>query len=572
MSYLDKERRIKMKKFLPLAILLISAAAIGYAVYYTDTKTDRGAVENGLRETEPIVLTVIFLSMLALFALNFRNIKEHFKKISRGTWIILLSIFILAVFLRAFAAPQTHRVYFDEDIYLDIGKEILVNGKAALCNYGEPCREYAFMKWPNGYPFLLAISYMFFGASEGVGFGLVTLLGSLSVVLIFLLSYVFSKNEKISLFAALLFSLIPIHIMWSATAAAEPVLVFFSLLAISFFSLAAKSDSLKMYALAIAALAYAMQTKTEGVLLLPVAALLVILFDKNLLKKLSSYRFCFLWIALFVLIAPFLTHIFYAFLYDQFGSSGDKFSLDHAAKNVPENLGFWVFGYPTIEHPVLFTIFALMGIGYLAKKERRLLLFLGVWFFSFFSLYSFFYAGSVRFGVDVRYILSNYVPFAIAAGFGVLSASQSLGRIAPLLKDKSFMVAAALIIISFLFYLPSISTPTEKIEEARQARTYHKFVLDNMPSLKGCYVMSHVSSIYLMYGVNSLQTWNVNNKERMDTLLQGCVIFDDGFWCNIEPYKTSVCRDTFEGKFNITQLTAIKVDNHDYAFFRVSQK
>ena len=129
-----------------------------------------------------------------------------------------------------------------------------------------------------------------------------------------------------------------------------------------------------------------------------------------------------------------------------------------------------------------------------------------------------------------------------------------------------------LIMISFLLYIPTISMPADKIEEARQARTYHKFAIDNMPNFEGCYVMSHVSSIYLMHGINSIQTWNVNNKERMDTLLKSCVIFDDGFWCNIEPYKTSVCGQAFEGKYNTTQLARIKVDNHNYSFFRVSQK
>ncbi len=560
------------KKIIPLLLLAAAAAVIGYAVNYVDTGVDRGAVENGLRDIEPIFLATIFLSMLVLFALNGRELRSAFGKIDKRTWAILAGIFLLAVFLRTAVAPQTHRVYFDEDIYLDIGKEILVNGKAALCNYGEPCKEYAFMKWPNGYPFLLAISYVFFGISEGTGFGVVLLLGSLSVFLVFLLAYNLSKNEKVALLAALILALVPVHIMWSATAASEPVLVFFSLLAILFFSLAVNANSLRLYALAAVTLAYSMQIKTEGVMLLPVAALFVILFDKNLLKRLSSYRFCALWAILLILVAPFLTHVYYAFLYDQFGSSGEKFGIEHALKNVPENAGFWISGYPTIEHPLLFTLFALLGITHLAKREKRIMIFLGLWFLLFFALYSFFYAGSVRFGVDVRYALNGYVPFTILAAFGSAVAAKALARSADFIGKKSFAAIAAVMLLSFLFYVPSIATPANKIEEARQARTYHAFVVDNLYLLKGCHVMSHVPSIYLMNNVNSIQTWNVNNKERMDTLLNGCTVFDDGFWCNVEPYKTSVCKQTFESKFNLTRMASVKVDDHDYTLFRVTNK
>ena len=55
-----------MKKFIPLILLAISVAAVGFAVYYADTKIDRNVIENSLRGLEPIVLAVIFLSMINL--------------------------------------------------------------------------------------------------------------------------------------------------------------------------------------------------------------------------------------------------------------------------------------------------------------------------------------------------------------------------------------------------------------------------------------------------------------------------------------------------------------------------
>ena len=253
--------------FIPF-LLIINLT--GIFVYYTVHSIDRNAIETNLRGIEPIFVLINFLLIICFFIINFKDIRNQLKDIKKYTWILLLAIFILALFIKIFAVPHTHRVYFDEDIYLDMGKEILVRGQGSLCNYGDSvgCHEYAFMKWPSGYPFLLAGSYLFFGIGEPVAFALVTLLGSLSTILIFLIAYLFSKKDNIALFSALLFSLIPVHIIWSASVASEPVYIFFTLFAVFCFALSFKSANWRIWALAIVVLAYAVQIRTEGVILL----------------------------------------------------------------------------------------------------------------------------------------------------------------------------------------------------------------------------------------------------------------------------------------------------------------
>src|SRR3989344_5706083 len=236
-------------KFLPLTIIV--AAVIAF-VYYSVRNFEKSFIENSLMKIEPVFLAVTFIGILSFIFLNRKELINFFRKVPKTTWLLLLGIFVLALILRTAVAPATHRVYFDEDIYLDIGKEILLRGNGSLCNYGDSqCHEYAFMKWPNAYPTILAISYAIFGISEAVAFNLVILLGSLSVILIFLLAYVLTENHKISFYSSLLFALIPVHIMWSATTASEPVLVFFTLLAFTFLALAIKINSWKMHLLAL---------------------------------------------------------------------------------------------------------------------------------------------------------------------------------------------------------------------------------------------------------------------------------------------------------------------------------
>jgi len=124
-----------------------------------------------------------------------------------------------------------------------------------------------------------------------------------------------------------------------------------------------------------------------------------------------------------------LIHSYYFSKNDPWGAEGGgKFGLGYLQKNISDNVGFWIAGYPSIEHPFLFTIFALIGLVYSFKKDRKVCLFLLTWFGSFFLLYAFFYAGSVRYGVDVRYALSEYPPLILLAGYGVYAAIRVISK------------------------------------------------------------------------------------------------------------------------------------------------
>jgi len=50
-----------------------------------------------------------------------------------------------------------------------------------------------------------------------------------------------------------------------------------------------------------------------------------------------------------------------------------------------------------------------------------------------------------------------------------------------------------------------------------------------------------------------------------------CIIFDDGFWCQLEPYKSSVCQHMFNA-YKLTKLKSTKIDDNEYTFFKVERK
>ncbi|MCX6821301.1 MAG: hypothetical protein NTW30_00835, partial [Candidatus Aenigmarchaeota archaeon] len=180
---------------------------------------------------------------------------------------------------------------------------------------------------------------------------------------------------------------------------------------------------------------------------------------------------------------------------------------------------------------------------------------------------------SVRYGTDVRYSLSGYIPFVLLGGVGLHYIHKQLAR---KIKRETIIFALLIlaVVITYSFYFTSVSTPSEKIIEANQARIYHDNFTEYASKLdKDCYIMSHVPSMYLIQGIGSLQTWNGQNEKIMTELFisTDCVIFDDGYWCNVEPYKSSVCKHIFD-RYNITELTSVSVDEgrHSYTLYKVS--
>ena len=569
-SYFNKFRKYSVK-LLPLIIILI---LVGNIVYYTTSLINRKTLEQGLINTEAYFLAANFLLMIFFFVKSFSNIKVLFKKIKTKTWLILLLIFIIGFSLRMFATPHTNRVYFDEDIYLDIAKEIVVRQDAGLCNYGDQngCYDSTFMKWPNGHPFLLAISYLFFGSSQEIGFEMAAFLGSLCIIIVFLVGYLFSEKEKVGIYSALIFSLLPVHIMWSGTAASEPTFVFFILLTLLAFLMAFKSKmkSWNLYFFGIMCLTYAIQIRSEGGILLPIFGIFILLFDDKLKTRLLDRKFLLAWSLMLILITPYIIHTIHAGQTDTWGSSGKKFSLEFVKRNLPENLHFWLKGYKTLENPFLFTIFALIGLGYLLIKNRKVGIFLSFGFLIFFTLYVFFYAGSVKFGADVRYSLTGYPWYVVFAGYGLYFIHCLLEKS---LKNEWLILGLLFALIFVIFYLNSTYVFEEigEIQEAKHARAYHNFAVETVKTLpKDCYILSHTPSMFLIMDYPSLQLWNGQNEKIMNEIFNktNCIVFDDNYWCNIEPYKSSVCKHMFDS-FRLDEIDHIDFDNRTYTMYYV---
>jgi len=522
----------KLNKF---AILLFFGIASLWT-YLILNSAKFGIDTNTLINILPTFFWIDFSLIIFFLILNVDNIKKQIK-ISNKTKIYLLIIIIIGFLFRAFLVPHTHRVFFDEDLYLGIANSIATENRAILCNYGEPtkCFEGILNKDPSGFPFLVSIFFRIFGKGDHIAFALSTIIGTLSILIIFLVSLLIFNDEKTALFASLFFAFLPVNIVWSGSAATEIYFTFFSLLTIFSLLLFSKTNDYKALALAISFLAFAIQIRPEGLLFVLIFAISFLAFVKEFKKIILDYRFFLISLLFLFLILPHTIQM-YTFKDGDWGApNGRKFGLEYLDFNLRDNIGFFVNNEM---HPIIITILAVFGFYFIFKKDLKLTAFLFSWFFLFFVLFALFYAGSVLSGgIGSRFVNIYISPFIILAGFG---ASELRKRIE---NKKHFDIGIIfLLLLSFYFCLPYITIPDK---QAQYARDMHDFVMKNMNKIAPkCYVFTHNPSIFLVAGRNSLQTWYAQFPYAVEHIFNAtdCVMWLEGAWCLFEPFKSTVCK------------------------------
>ncbi len=554
---------------------------------------------NTLIKIIPASLLFSYFLLIALLIINFRKIKNEFKEVDKKIWIALFLIVLLGFSLRMFVAPQAHRVFFDEDIYLNTAQNIKNELKACMCDYGTPeeCYRCAPNKQPHAYSAFISIFFFFFGVQESVAHTATIILGTLSILLVFAVAYFLFRKQSIALYASLILSLVPEHIRWSATTSLEAFFVFFTLLTVSLFLAYFRTGSYSILATAIFAFAITLQGRPEANLLAVLAVLLFLLYNKRLMVDFRSRKFFLLIVLLAILVLPSTIHLKNVSS-DSWGSSGEKFGLKYFSKNAGDNAKFF---FENTRFPVIFTILSVLGIAYFLKENKKEILLLSAWFFLFFGIYAIFYAGSFNYGTDVRFSLNLYPSVAIfaAMGLGLIEGILSMINFSSgiinyyflklIIKKEHFsmekpekkpigiwIVRMAIIILILVLMTPFIDYIRIYGEEAWDAKAVHDFAVKESKKFqeRSCYVFSHVSSMFLVNGVNSLQTHLHTNKGIVDGIFKktDCVIFYEDYWCvNVLAHKEGICKSMHDN-FNLAVYSTQKEKYKNFTFYSVSRK
>jgi hypothetical protein len=504
------------------------------------------------------------LLILAFLMISIKPLFDWVKRIKPLTWIALILVFIFGIYQFWFVGPYTHRVYFDEDIYLNIASNIALQGQATKTNFGTPtqCFEGEYNKDPSGMPALVSVFFQFLGVNEYLGSRVTVIISSLSILLVFLISFLLFGSEILSLFAAFIFTILPENVIWAPTVAAEPYIVFFAGITLLGILLYARTRENKALFLALLGLAYTAQVRPEGVLLLlPIEAYLC--FDLELEKKLNEKGFVAAWTGFFILLLPQFFN-FGAFRGEGWGATGvPMFGLMHFINNFRTNL--WYF-FENTRWPVLVTVLAIFGIFPFRKWLREKAL-LGTMILVFFSVFLFFYAGSYNYGTDVRFSLILNIPLVIFAAAGLVNVNSALNKwLKPILINPAWLL---IFLISYRLVYPSIPIMEESID-SRSSHDYMVQVIRELPP--DSYLLSYDPCIVAINGRSGSQATYAVRKEVMDKIFSKTdnVYFYQDIWSQIPPYKDQWKNLLTE--YDLERIKGMKFRSYNFDLYRVRKK
>jgi hypothetical protein len=556
-----------------------------------------------LKLVSPLCLEITFFLILATACMliagavkkgSLRHVAGQFDK---KIWLCLGSIMAAGFVLVVFVAPREHRIFYDEDIYVNIGQNIAMTkgsdaryetglghmlstsarriiGQTGMCNdgrneYGDyNCFRLEYNKEPNGWPYVLSIVFRLFGVSEQVAFFTTNVLFLIAILAVFFSSWLLFYDPRAALFSALVFALTPQVLIWCNTVAVEPsaaCMAAFAVLAALYYLRAGSTVALFFFFFVTA---FAVQFRPESAMICAVAATLVLCLKPAELKQGR------LWLAVAVFVAlmiPHLTHLFSVKDFD-WGGSGPKFSWSY----------FWggnfrvnsLFYFMNMRFPLFFTILFFLGLamkspvtGTRQWREKAGIL---AWFVLFWGIFCFFYAGSYNYGADVRFSVLSAAPIALLAGSGAACLTAWLGK---RFGRACIYIPAALIVFNFLSFMPYIRAITQEAWAARADHRYAQEMLTFIP--EDSVVLTHNPNMFLAWGRNAAQA-SLATEQRayfndLFTRYKDGVYFHFNFWCNVDdPLQKSFCQNILTS-FKCTLVAEYREKNYRYALYKVEK-
>jgi hypothetical protein len=513
------------------------------------------------------LLELNFFLLIIAFIFNFRYIKGIFLRIEHKPLIFLILISATGVFITSFVAPRIHRIFYDEDIYNNIGQCISQERRAVICNDGYyennelqvVAEEYN--KQPQGYPYLTSVVFRIFGTNELFIFILNNLIYGLMAFVVFLIVYLLFNDAFAGLAASLCYILIPVNLQWFNTCAAEPSTNFFSSMAILSALIYLKNKRPVSLFLLTAATAFSLNFRPESFLVVFVIGLLFLLKDIGIFKRKELYIFALL---LLLLSSGIALHT-YTVKNQSWGAAGPKFSLDYLSHNFHANSIFYLNNKV---FPLLFTIFGITGLLFYKYKDyiKEKIIVLS-WLLVFWGIFLFFYAGSYSFGQDVRFSILSYAPISIFVGLGISFIKVFLEK-----RIKSIaLILILLVIFNFTWFMPFVRAEGR---EAWQARTGHRYAVEFAMLLpENSIIFTHTPNIFLLHKKSALQssveTYNPGTVDRLLERFRGGVFVDYNYWSNVEDPEQRGFTENLLNRYNHELIKEYYRENYRYALYKI---
>ena len=314
---------------------------------------------------------------------------------NRFDWLAL-AVGAGALLATAFSLPSGHRLFLDEDIYINVASNLTRAPVNQVTVVGGPdeIQVSTYNKEPVGWPVLLSFAFLIGGRSETIAFWFARLLFALAVAALYQLAREFMHTRRQALLAAILFGATPVCLWYSVSTGTDMPAALMGILGM--WGLLTGNGPL-----AAAGFAFAAQTRLELLAFIP----LVWLSPKISLK----------WkIGAAALVLAEIVHVVWlmsvAPVLKRAGEVSSAFGLRYVGRNLLDNLKYFFdpFGFP-----VVVSVFVAVFLWKKVRRPRAEVDLLIIWIFGLFAVYLCFFAGS--FEMNPRYSIQIVAPMTVMA-------------------------------------------------------------------------------------------------------------------------------------------------------------
>ncbi len=574
-------------------------------------------LQQGLLEYTFTIGIILSLAMLIIGAFSDRRQIYHTLKshgLDKRFAIAAIGVVIVFLFVELYFVKPTQLLFFDDAIYQGMALDMIHMGQAWMCNYGTPltCFQGQVYHEPIGLSFNIAVAFLIFGVSRASAYGTEAFLGALSVLMCILAALLLFKDRKAALFSGLILALTPVVLVWARPTNSDMATLAYSMVTVFFFLAFIRRKSLWSLSNMLFSLSLLLYMKVDEVLFIPILVAMYLLLDSSGVigsakEALSSIKKN-IWntkllviVLLFVLaVVPSVLYSYNESLTGNYGYQGttiqntcikgmpgmqvnSSIDMQNFRANVCANLGFWLNAYTSdyVMQPILFTLLAVLGAFMLVGNGRwKTAAAIGIWFGAFFFLYTAFYAGSVIYGVDWRFMLSLVAQAALLGGFAVSElvclAETAAGRIKRHKNKIAAAAAAVAVVVLFVplyMMMPLIAVKPSSIQQAGDARFYENFVYNNSQLIpSSCIVYTYDPTLFNINNKTATQMDNLYNSTQASQYIgEGrCLVFDYGYWCHTPNNECVYANQSY-------QLIPIKTAAYNrtgslYGFYYLRQK
>jgi hypothetical protein len=487
----------------------------------------------------PLIAFVNLILILIFFSKALKIFQKSFKDVGKKYFFILLVILLMALYIRSFATPHHHIFLIDESFYIEAAKNISTYFKSFLSTDYYPKQV--------GWPVLLSIPFFFFGANNYIAIYTSTIFSSLSIVLMFLLVYLLSKNKKLAVYSAFILSIFPLSIFYSGTAETISASVFFILATLVSFSMFVKNQKTHLLILATLTFLFSIQIRLENIFLLAPISAFIYLQNIRVPKKK---------ILLAVLISlPFLISSYFQYsnlikYYDNIYYQDREF---FGIEGIIGKFADWDISLLIIS----FILLLLIGSVYTLLSNKKLFIFSFSWFFVYFLFYMIYLFS------DDFHLLPGLVALIPITAYGIMYISKFVSKNKVLMLD----IGIPVILILIFFQSYDVGNPEYVLET--------KIINDLKNIPENCTIITEIPNIITstteLRAIDTIYFLNYAD-ENILGLKNQCVLYFEDIYCYKDnPLKNSKSRcNAMHNRFNLTSFKSYREGKQVFLIHRIS--